>query len=580
MQPYKATKNNSELEIIGIKSEQLTSSLTSVIEKFELKRFLSIFDVLKSKGIAISGLLKVLLILPFYSVATINQLMRCGLNGREVEGKKQVYYDVKNNENIDWRKLLIYCAKRYLYLICHRKEEAEKKITALMYDDATLNKTGKKIERVSMVHDHVSGGYVLGFKLLVEGFWDGENFIPLDFSLHRERGKRQEKYQRDYRKALHALKKQEHLLQSLRKSLQKKQASYRKYKSRYEANPTNTNKKLMFNSIDRAKELGRKLKQAEKEMSRLRAENNKAYNALKRFYYNGKLFGLSKKEREAQFQKAVSVKSHGFKRRKESDKSKIDCMLAMLGRAVARGIIPDYVLVDSWFFCYELLAKLQRLKKGAIRLVAMAKINRQTFLLCENDKEMSAKNILKTHERNVKRCRKLKAQYIKVPCFYKGIRLNLFYVRMGKCKTWRLLVTTDLGLSFIRLMEVYQIRWSIEVFFKDCKQHLHLADCQSNTFDAQIADITLSMIQYIILTYYKRINYQKTIGGLFENIAKELEELNLISRLLDLFWELIETICNIGGIDFFELQQNMVKDDTVMEQFTKLLPQHDRKERA
>jgi len=111
------------------------------------------------------------------------------------------------------------------------------------------------------------------------------------------------------------------------------------------------------------------------------------------------------------------------------------------------------------------------------------------------------------YERKSQRCKKLKADYIRVNCWYKGIRVNFFFVRMGKSGKWHLLLTTDLNLSFIKLMEIYQIRWSIETFFKESKQYLGLSDCSSNTFDAQIADITISMMQHLMLSYFKRINY-------------------------------------------------------------------------
>ncbi len=58
----------------------------------------------------------------------------------------------------------------------------------MIFDDTILEKSGKKIEGVSKVHDHVTGRFVFGYKLLVCGYWDGDNFIPVDFSLHRERG--------------------------------------------------------------------------------------------------------------------------------------------------------------------------------------------------------------------------------------------------------------------------------------------------------------------------------------------------------------------------------------------------------
>jgi len=43
-------------------------------------------------------------------------------------------------------------------------------------------------------------------------------------------------------------------------------------------------------------------------------------------------------------------------------------MLEMLSQVLKSGIMPDYVLVDSWFFCIELLEKLNTIKKGAINL--------------------------------------------------------------------------------------------------------------------------------------------------------------------------------------------------------------------
>lgn len=101
---------------------------------------------------------------------------------------------------------------------------------------------------------------------------------------------------------------------------------------------------------------------------------------LKQFYKNGKLFGLTNKERQEQYKKIVTKDSCGYTRRREADKGKIAVMLEMLNRAVKNGFIPDYVLVDSWFFCFELLERLSILKNGFIELVSMVKINNQPFL--------------------------------------------------------------------------------------------------------------------------------------------------------------------------------------------------------
>ena len=91
----------------------------------------------------------------------------------------------------------------------------------------------------------------------------------------------------------------------------------------------------------------------------------------------------------------------------------------------------------------------------------------------------------------------------------------LFLVRFGNRDNWNILMTTDTSMSFVKCLEIYQIRWNIEVVFKECKQHLGLEDCQSRDFDSQIADITLCFLIHAILTLEKRINDYESFGGMF-----------------------------------------------------------------
>jgi hypothetical protein len=44
------------------------------------------------------------------------------------------------------------------------------------------------------------------------------------------------------------------------------------------------------------------------------------------------------------------------------------------------------------------------------------------------------------------------------------------------------------------MVEIYQTHWTIEVFFKESKQLLGFGKCQSNDFDAQIADSTINAV--------------------------------------------------------------------------------------
>ena len=101
-----------------------------------------------------------------------------------------------------------------------------------------------------------------------------------------------------------------------------------------------------------------------------------------------------------------------------------------------------------------------------------------------------------------------------------------------------MLVSTDTDLTFSNAMKYYQIRWSIEVFFKECKQNLNINKCQSTDFDVHIAWITLSFISYMMLSLRKRFDDYETMGEVFRDFKNELLEITLVEKL----WQIIEIL--------------------------------------
>jgi hypothetical protein len=102
---------------------------------------------------------------------------------------KNSFYRMMLRPSMDWRRLLIGMSCRFEAIL--RKNGAEHHDSPRCYilDDTTLEKTGRAIEKVGRVFDHVSGRCVLGFKLLLLAVSDGVSTLPVDFSLHREKGK-------------------------------------------------------------------------------------------------------------------------------------------------------------------------------------------------------------------------------------------------------------------------------------------------------------------------------------------------------------------------------------------------------
>jgi len=105
-----------------------------------------------------------------------------------------------------------------------------------------------------------------------------------------------------------------------------------------------------------------------------------------------------------------------------------------------------------------------------------------------------------------------------------------------------MLICTDQKLSFTKAMKYYQIRWSIEVFFKECKQNLNINACQSTDFDAQVAHITICFMQYIALSLKKRFDDYETFGALFRQVCQEIMEATLVEKIWQFLIEIFSTL--------------------------------------
>ena len=107
-------------------------------------------------------------------------------------------------------------------------------------------------------------------------------------------------------------------------------------------------------------------------------------------------------------------------------------------------------------------------------------------------------------------------------------------------------------------MEIYQIRWSIEVMFKELKQYLRIEKCRSLDFDAQIADTTMRLTQHIILTVKKRFESYETLRGVFRHSQQALQEMVLAERLWIIFLAIAKELGEVLDMDVTELIEKMI----------------------
>ena len=130
------------------------------------------------------------------------------------------------------------------------------------------------------------------------------------------------------------------------------------------------------------------------------------------------------------------------------------------------------------------------------------------------------------------------------------------------------MMTTNTELIFEQAYKIYSTRWSVEVFFKESKQHLGLGKCQSQDFDAQIAATTLCMLQYNLLSVVKRFNDYETLGELFRATQKDALKLTISEQIWLIIIELIAELSEIFNTETEMLMEKLFSEN---EKLTKYL---------
>ena len=128
-----------------------------------------------------------------------------------------------------------------------------------------------------------------------------------------------------------------------------------------------------------------------------------------------------------------------------------------------------------------------------------------------------------------------------------------------------------MSLSFVQAIELYQIRWTIEVLFKECKQYLRLGGSQNTDFDGQIADATITLITHTILTLQKRFGSYETMGELYRATQQHLLELTLWERLIKVFLKMLVQLTMILEIDFEEIMDKLMQNNQTSNQLMAML---------
>jgi hypothetical protein len=275
-------------------------------------------------------------------------------------------------------------------------------------------------------------------------------------------------------------------------------------------------------------------------------------------------YGLNSRQQKRQFKKDRKDAGYFRERYGELDEEKSKTAIKMLKGAVKSRISASYVLMDSWFVSDYMLQAIRSIQGGILHAVGMCRIDRRKFKI--DDRDCNSHTIIKINETKKDRVhtsRKYHSKYMTVVANYNGIPVKLFYIKYKNAGNWTLLLATDLSLSFAQAMALYQIRWSIEVMYKECKQYLRLGKAQNTDFYGQIADASLTLITYTILTLYKRFEAYETMGILFRNTQAEMIEKTLCERIAGVFIKIVTDLLEIFSIDVEESISRIISSKDV-----------------
>lgn len=179
--------NFSEIsKLLSVKSK-MSSDILSLFTKFGLGHILNRLSLEKHDGISAVQLILSLCLFRING-ETIHSIYKKKFYGL-LEAGKNCYYRMMIREAMNWRRLMNETVVRFECLLRKNGIKTEDKNSCVIIDDTTIEKTGKTLEHISKVFDHVKMKCVLGYKLLLCMYFDGKSSLPFDFSLHEEIGK-------------------------------------------------------------------------------------------------------------------------------------------------------------------------------------------------------------------------------------------------------------------------------------------------------------------------------------------------------------------------------------------------------
>lgn len=234
---------------------------------------------------------------------------------------------------------------------------------------------------------------------------------------------------------------------------------------------------------------------------------------------------------------------------------------AMIARAQRAGIDAQYLLADAWFGTKPVIAMAEDALLTAIVRMKKNKMKYRHSLHLPDKvvcKEMDLCALYQSAVRgqwgkvagqpyqsktvvvdlNLNDPKDEVARWIKVRLlFVRGVPAS-DKAQPGK-HDWCVFLTTDIKLDAQKMLELYAMRWAIEVYFKESKQHLGFLQEQARHYACYVASIHLTAIRFCLLVIAKQQHGASGVAQMRLAIVGNATQIDFASRLWGCFRALI-----------------------------------------
>lgn len=262
------------------------------------------------------------------------------------------------------------------------------------------------------------------------------------------------------------------------------------------------------------------------------------------------------------FDKKIDNRKAGAKRRADSKQRKLSIVYRYCKSTINFGINAQYALMDTWFNSDKLTSDLQEIGlhsicmiKKSLKFSFVGKTTRYNL-----NKLLSALKKRKNLDSDI-----ISATEAQTPS---GQIVKLVFVRnRNDRKEFITLLCTDTYLTSEKIVELYSRRWSIECYFKSCKQYLGLnKECFGTDFGTVTALNHIAYIRYIIIEIIRRFQDDPLCHfQIFRDSCDEIRAIPFLEALETLsccFTSFIDELHKAGCIadDMLQLAYNIAKD--------------------